>query len=282
MKNIYTSFLQEQDKRKVSKAEKLQTSISDPSKTERLLTSVLEPLKTERLSEILNKFIILSSQENDEELYKILLQSKTHGIPSEKKIDYINSLMGYIISPPITSDTNKWEITYQDFKTKTESLHADYNSKTIIFPATYRSQMATEMEEKQYSEYTFVRKINEINYKEVKSNAISDLIYTRKILLEELSGYQISKIHYDNYEKEIHDTYISKYRTASLRTEHTKLIRDSKIFYNNVTGEDALAFRNFHDTPKRFRNGLLHQMADDDSESNPRKIIWKLKVEGNE
>lgn len=248
--------------------------------TQNLLTFVLADSNNSKLLQILDKFIISSSQENDEELYKRLIQSKTHGVLSDRKADYINSLMGYIISPLVTS--NGWEITYQSFQAITTSLLEEFNSKTVVFPATYRNVMATPDEEIAYLEYLFIKKIDEINYKEVKSDAISDFIYTRKIILEELNGYEISKVHYDNYEKEIHDTYKSKYRVSSLSTESSRVTRDSKIFYNNIMGENAPSFRNFNDTPKRFRNGILHEMANEDNIKNERKIIWKLEVNEDE
>lgn len=265
LEGINKSFLQKDKKAK---------------ETEELLSFVLDDSRNEKLLEILNKFIISSSQENDEELYKILSQKRTYGVPSDKKADYIDSLMGHIISPPITSQS--WEISYNDFQAKTKSLLEEFTSKTVVFPAIYRSIMATKDEENQHLEYTFVKKIDEMNYKEVKSDAISDFIYTRKTIFEELSAYEISKTHYDNYEKEIHDTYLSKYRTASRNTENSAVRKDSKNFYDSVIGDDVLPFRSFNDTPKRFRNGLLHQMADDESDKNERKIIWKLKVDEDE
>lgn len=261
LQNINNTFLQQKIKAK---------------DTQELLSFVLDNLRYEKLVEILGKFVIASSQENDEKLYQRLIQTKTLGILSDKKTDFINSLMGYIISPPITSQG--WEITYQSFHAKSDSLIEEFRSKTVIFPATYRSAMATHEEENQHSEHIFIKKIDEINHKEVKSDAISDFIYTRKTIFEELTKYQVSTQHYANYEKEIHDTYKLKYGTASLESDNSNLIKKSKIFYNEVTGADAPNFRNFHDTPKRFRNGLLHQMADDDSDTNTRKIIWKLKV----
>lgn len=265
LQNINTSFLQQETKARDTQA---------------LLTFVLDDSKNKKLLDILGKFIISSSNENDEKLYNKLIQAKTPGVPSDKKNDYINLLMGYIVSPPITSQN--WKITYQSFQAKINSLIEEFNSKTVIFPATYRSTIATKEEEKQHLEYTFVKKIDEINHKEVKSDAISDFIYTRKTILEELTKYQVSTQHYTNYEKEIHDTYKSKYSTASLESDNSNITKKSKIFYNEVTGTDAPNFRNFHDTPKRFRNGLLHQMADDDSDENQRKIIWKLKVNEDE
>lgn len=265
LQNIKNTFLQQKIKAK---------------DTQELLSFVLDNSRYEKLVELLGKFVIASSQENDEELYQRLIQTKTLGILLDKKTDFINSLMGHIISPPIT--LQGWEITYQSFHAKSDSLIEEFCSKTVIFPATYRTTMATEEEERQHSEYTFIKKIDEINHKEVKSDAISDFIYTRKIIFEELTRYEVAEYHYANYQKEIHDTYKSKYSTASLETNITNLTKKSKIFYNEVTGADAPNFRNFHDTPKRFRNGLLHQMADDDSDANQRKIIWKLKVDEDE
>lgn len=265
LQNINTSFLQQETKAK---------------DTQEFLLFVLDTSRNEKLLKILDKFVIASSQENDEELYQKLIQAKTPGVPSDKKVDYIDLLMGHVISPTITSQG--WEITYQSFQAKINSLIQEFNSRSVVFPATYRSVMATPDEETEHSDYTFVKKIEEINHKEVKSDAISDFIYTRKTIFEELTRYEVSEHHYDSYEKEIHDTYKSKYSTASLEADNVNLTKRSKIFYNEVTGADAPNFRNFHDTPKRFRNGLLHQMADDDSDKNKRKIIWKLKVDEDE
>lgn len=248
--------------------------------TQKLLNDVLDSSKNDKLLSILEKFTIQSEADNDEVLYKRLIETRTSGVISDKKSDYINSLMGFIVSPEITS--NGWEITYQSFQARTTSLLEELTQKTVIFPATYRSIMATSDEETEHSNYAFVKKIEEINHKEVKSDAISDFIYTRKTIFEELTKYQLSTQHYDNYEKEIHDTYKSKYSTASLETNIANLTKKSKIFYNEVIGADAPTFIKFNDTPKRFKNGLLHQMADDDGDTNERKIIWKLKVEEDE
>ena len=81
LKDINMSFLQQAKKAK---------------ETEELLAFVLDDSKNEKLLEILGKFVITSSQENDEELYQRLIQTKTLGILSDKKTDFINSLMGQI------------------------------------------------------------------------------------------------------------------------------------------------------------------------------------------
>ena len=43
-----------------------------------------------------------------------------------------------------------------------------------------------------------------------------------------------------------------------------------------MTDETAPNFYNFNDTPKSYRNGILHEIANDDE--NPTKLIWKLEV----
>jgi len=268
------------DKKTLTVSKSTKEKKEKPDETQILLNKVFDSSKNDKLLSILEKFTIQSEAENDETLYKRLIETKTSGVISDKKNDYINSLMGFIVNPEITS--NGWEITYQFFQARATSLLEEFNSKTVIFPSTYRSVMATSDEETEHSDYTFVKKIEEINHKEVKSDAISDFIYTRKTIFEELTKYQLSIQHYANYEKEIHDTYKSKYSTASLETNIANLTKKSKIFYNEVIGADSPNFIKFNDTPKRFKNGLLHQMADDDGDMNERKIIWKLKVEEDE
>lgn len=188
--------------------------------------------------------------------------------------------MGYIISPPVTC--SGWEIKYQSFQKKTKSLIEEFNSKTVMFPSTNRTQKISNEEEIKYIEYNFVKKIDKINYCEVKSEAISDFIYARKTINEELCNHEIPSQYYNNYQEEIYDTYKSKYRTASLETKEQNFIKRSKIFYNDIIGGEAPNFRNFNDTPKKFKNGFLHMMADDDSQENDKKIKWELEVGSDE
>jgi hypothetical protein len=69
----------------------------------------------------------------------------------------------------------------------------------------------------QHQSYPFVKKIEDIEYNEVKSDAISDFIYSRRTLNEELKNYEISKKEYDSYENDIFKSYEPKYRKALRR-----------------------------------------------------------------
>jgi hypothetical protein len=87
--------------------------------TEALLNKVLDATTNSKLLEVLSKFIIYSEHEKDESLYIKLIETRTDGILVEKKDEYIDSLLGYIIKPEITS--SGWEIKNQDFRQKTKS-----------------------------------------------------------------------------------------------------------------------------------------------------------------
>lgn len=241
--------------------------------TQTLLNYVLDKSKIEKLLEILDKFFIQSKAEKDEALYKRLIETRTNGILEDKKEDYIDSLLGFITKPKITS--NEWEITYNEFRQKTRSLIETSTSTTKIFPKIGEVEIDDDIE-KEHQEYLFVKKIEEIEYHEVKSEAIHDFIYTRRTIKEELESREISKEEYDSYENEILRSLQVKRRKALRSIDSTNYLENTKNLYDDVTGEIAPNFYNFNDTPKAYRNGVLHEMAND--EENPTKLVWKLEA----
>jgi len=241
--------------------------------TQKLLDYVLNASKKDKLLDILDKFIIQSEANNDETLYKKLIETRTDGILGEKKEEYLDSLVGCIIKPEITS--GGWEIKNKEFRKKTKSLIETYTTTTKIFPKI-EEKVITDDIMKEHLSYLFIKKIEDIEYGEVKSDAIRDFIYTRRTLNEELKTYEISKKEYDSYENEIFRSFETKHRKALRSANFTNHIDKSKDLFDDVTDEIAPDFYNFNDTPKSYRNGLLHEMAND--EDNPAKLIWKLEV----
>lgn len=241
--------------------------------TQKLLNDVLDSNKSNKLLEILEKFIIQSKADNDEVLYKKLKETRTDGILEEKKDEYLDSLIGYIINPTMTS--SGWEIKNKDFRQKTKSLIETYTSTTKIFPKIETPSITNDIIKKHQS-YLFVQKIEDIDYCEVKSEAISDFIYSRTMLNEELKNYEISRKEYKHYEDELLKSFQAKRRKASLDVNSSNRINESKKLYNNTIGEVAPNFYNFNDTPKSYRNGILHELANDSN--NPNDIVWKLEV----
>ena len=260
---------------------KILTSISEifskqkkkDTTTQKLLNNVLDLSKTNKLLDILDKFTIQSEANNDETLYNKMIETRTDGILKEKKEEYLNSLLGYILQPEITSAG--WEIKNKEFRQKINSLIETYTSTTKIFPKIGTSSITDDIIE-EHNSYLFVKKIEDINYDEIKIDAINDFIRTRKILNEELKNYEISKKEYDSYENEIFQSFESKHRKTQRSVDSTNHINKSKNLYDEVTDEVTPNFYNFNDTPKSYRNGLLHEIAND--EENPTKLIWKLEI----
>lgn len=241
--------------------------------TQKLLNDVLDSNKSNKLLEILEKFMIQSEANNDEVLYKKLKETRTDGVLEEKKDEYLDSLIGYIINPEITS--GGWEIKNKDFRQKTKSLIETYTSTTKVFPKIEIPLITNDIIE-EYRSYLFIQKIEDIDYFEVKSDAISDFIYSRTILSEELKNYEISQKEYRHYESELLKSFQIKRRSALLDANSNNCINESKKLYNNTIGEVAPNFYNFNDTPKSYRNGILHELANDSE--NPNNIVWKLEV----
>jgi len=241
--------------------------------TETLLAKVLDATTNSKLLEVLDRFSIHSEYDKDESLYQRLIETRTDGVLVEKKGEYIDSLLGYITNPKTTS--NGWEIKNKDFRKKTKSLIETYTSTTKVFPKINVSPLSDTVIA-EHEVYPFVKKIENISYEEVKSDAISDFIYTRRTLNEELKNYEISKKEYDSYENDIFKSYEVKHRKALRSANSSNSIDKAKDLYDDVIGESAQNFYNFNDTPKEYRNGLLHEIANDDE--NPNRLIWKLKV----
>jgi hypothetical protein len=241
--------------------------------TQKLLNKVLDVAINDKLLKILDKFIICSKYEKDESLYKKLIETRADGILTEKKDEYIGSLFSYIISPEVTS--SGWEIKNKEFRQKTKSLIETYATTTKIFPKINVNPLTDNIID-EHKKYLFVKKIEDIEYDEVKNEAISDFIYSRRVLNEELKNYEISKKEHDSYEGSIFKNYEPKYRKALRSANPSNSIYKSKDLYDDVMGELVPNFYNFNDTPVQYRNGLLHEMANDDKKLI--KIIWKLEA----
>ncbi len=255
----------------IAKEYKAQKSKSDS--TQKLLDTVLNPVKADKLLKILNKFIIISEKEDDKTLYKKLIETRTDGILDEKRKEYIDSLLGYIIKPDITA--GGWKIKNRDFRKKTKSLIETYNSQTVVFPKI-EVPSVTDDTINEHSSYLFIKKIEDIDYNEIKSEAIQDFLYTRLAISDELKNFEISKKEYDSYEQEVLQSFKTKYRKALRDANSSNFINKSKDLYDYATGETPQNFYKFNDTPKSYRNGILHEIAND--EENPTKLIWKLEV----
>ncbi len=178
--------------------------------TAKLIEPVLDSNKSRKLDIVLNKFSILDSSPKEIEYYNLIIEKHGKGVFSANREDFINSLLGFIISPKVVNQES-WELSYDDFTAKVEFLTAEYSSKTIIFPKKYSTLKINDEDIKEKHKHLFIKKIEDIEYDEVKISAITDYIKTNKTITEELSKYFSSRDYYDGYEEELKGSFEPQY-----------------------------------------------------------------------
>lgn len=243
------------------------------------METVISADKREKLEAILEKFTIIDCALGFEEIYESMKTKYARHIPECNQDDYLNSLLGFVLNPKIVD--GNWEITYENFTKTVRELTSVYHEKAITFPKIQRNFSQEEIDKKKTAR--FVKKIEDIEYDEsMKRVAIDNYLYTSNLFLNELANYKMSPDIMSNYESELMDSYNPKRRKHCRNllpnAKHTDIINESQNFYDDVVGEPAQAFVIFNDTPKRFRNGFYHIMADEDDD----KIVWLLKKESND
>jgi hypothetical protein len=268
LNEIYSKAKERDDKRKEKNKE------SKPSDSFKLMTLVLQVEKSEKLKDILGKFYIADSAPMAHDYYEKIKQVYCKGISPKNKDTYLNSLLGYIISPKVVSE-NSWEVTYNDISLQIEELTSIYCKETKVFPNKYTEESVTDGDKKDVEAHLFVKKIDDIEYHEVKGSAITDFIRTRNTLMDELSGRKALKSTLAAYEEEIMKSFTPMHSQASRNTTKENLIKDSKNFYDDITSRPSPALGNFNNTPSYFRNGTIHSLANEQDKN----LIWKLSIE---
>lgn len=97
---------------------------------------VLDGEKRDKLRRIIEKFVIASGAPLLDDLYKRISDQYCKGILDGKRHDFLNSLLGFVISPDAILD-NSWEITYEQFDAKVGELRPLYARETRIFPTKH-------------------------------------------------------------------------------------------------------------------------------------------------
>ena len=241
------------------------------------MNSVLEnnDARSNKLKNILEKFTILDNSLQPEEFFKNIKQKWCRHIYTANREIFLTSLLGIVINPE-TVYKNGWEISCDFFSKQLETLTSQYHSETKIFPKKYSTYVLTSEEIEQVPNHLFLIKIDEIQYHQVKNQAITEYIRYQKTLFEEMRERKALQSIYDPFVVAIEDSFNTKYRMFSRNTTEEKCIKDSKDFYDIVTDEASPPLGNFNDTPKYFKNGIIHNLA------NEKDIKWKLEVTINE
>ncbi len=234
---------------------------------------ILDPVRKCKLENVVQRFSIAHGSPDINDLYTEVKEKHAKAILRAKQDDFLDALLGFIICPK-TVVHNSWEISYPDFVSKVQELTFQYCQGTRQFPCKYMktnppSEQVTASED--LADKLFVKKILDIEYKEIVPTAIDDYLYASRTVLEELGAYEVPYSRYERFAKDVLDQFKPRYRTASRNM--SDIIKDSQDFYDEVMGEQPPGFSNFETPPLSFKNGVIHMHTDDLSHD----IKWRLE-----
>lgn len=220
-----------------------------------------------KLKEIIPKIVIASNQPNFEDKWDEIINKYAKQIPSENQENFISGLIGYLMSPK-----TGWEIEESKFTEEVQKLTTLYHNGKHKFP---QIKIDENLEYETYHEKLFVKKINEISYQEILTEAINDYVFANTLIFNEIRKYIKSCENYCEYKNQLKRTHNTRYREKCLELKlndcHDE-ITSSQRFYNFLMGETPLPFSQYDYTPFEFRNGVYHILADEND-----NIHWRLK-----
>ena len=255
--NIYNKF----NKQKKKSAE-----------IQKLMKKVFDSGKAARLKEIISKLTIDSLTMEDQAYFDKLKDTYGHNIPKIQRSKYIHGLYGFVLDPKIVN--SNWEISYEDFNREDIELTKTLQDNTVIFPA---KKNLGDINESEYLSNHFVSKIQDIEYGDVISDAVSDYVHTGRLIMDDIEISPTIKASYDAYEKDLEYIYNSKYRKACRNCAKNEVIHKSQDLYDDITGSNEGTFHTYLSVPLYFHNGVMHILANEKPE-----IVWKLKTNDNE
>ena len=230
-------------------------------------------LGSDQLSSLLERVVIVDSSKNLEQAYKNLL--KYAKVTTENLQEaFINSLLGFIISPKNMKDG--WKIEYDRFTAQVQLLAVEMAPKSILFP----DPPDVTVKDGEYDDSLFVEKLKQIGISRV-TDAVMDFAKTTGLLSKEFDRPSAEK-NLADYQVELLQIYNLNRGNAedelAMEGEMTedKVKGASRMFYRNVLKEARTPkFAPFGMTKPYFSNGMCHYMAND-CEQN---VKWLLDNE---
>lgn len=216
------------------------------------------------LKNVLEKFEILDKKPETSTLFKQISEIWGKGVENNRKVDFINDLLGFLIKHLQNNDNKKWSISYEGFNKKVSERTQLYVPNSYIFP----NIIVNEVNVEEFREKKFVRKIGEIKLENEISPAICDFLRAIKFYTDELRYYNIPKESVKVFQKDVEEQYLSKRRQYINKFQFNKnVMKISQEFYYDVINSPCVfGFPNFTATPNYIRNGTLHQITDETDE----------------
>lgn len=228
---------------------------------------VLDVEQRTKLTEIISKISIASDSPRLDELRKRIIDRHGKTILQAKRDAFLDDLMGYLMSPGTVQ--NGWEISFSEFSARLTLVSNHYRRGTVVFPAKQITPTTEDLELQK--EKRFVRKLHEIQYPDVISDAIRHYISASITVIEEFKNYEVDPKSYQTYQSNLKQSQQTKHRSAKRRLSGDPIVA-SQNFYDELTGETPQPFPSFEQTPMEFRNGVLHMLADDEADD----FQWRL------
>lgn len=221
---------------------------------------------TAELCSVLSKFEIFDASESFSEKYRNLVDQKSQHLGADRigREHYINSLVGYILTPRVIED-NGWIITFDDFSNECLHLSSKLMIKTRVFPKKAGGRVGSVFS----GEELYIKKIKDINYHEVLDDAHNDYVETLQTVDEHFKkGTLLSD--YQSFEEEVVRLFQSEYRSAKRNIR--EVMSCSQGLYDTCQTLAIPTFSQYETPHSWFRNGVMHVNMDDPD----KKLKWKL------
>lgn len=230
---------------------------------------------TSVLNAIIDKIVINNCILKRNELFEFLKNVRLKHLIEDKRDSCLNSLLGFIIK---SEEYNKgWEIDYKSFSAELSDLTIRHSENSALFPYESNLTLIPEDKKKEFLEYNFINKIKEIKYDAVITKSLNNYWFTFNTINNEFKSRTQKAKSLIQFQSELLEEHSILYDSLSRKCKEEDVDDNSKDFFDNLMNRDTVKFDLFNNTPKIFKNGMYHILADEKDE-----IIWKLKHKLNE
>lgn len=254
-----------------------QVRLADPKKRSelaphpfRIQEKVLATGAEGKLKRVLERFVIAAANPDLTGVYELLVEYHGRYVLKEKAGDFVEALLGFVMSPPILED-NSWEISKEAFDNKVRELTPLYVQGTRVFPTKYKRDKPPTPSEIATLGKLFVKKIEDIQHTQEIPFAAMDYLYASDTVIKDLKEYNVPPQHFPVFKDDVRRQFEPLYRKCSRSVKD--VIKDSQDFYDTLTGSNPPAFPGFETPNLGFRNGVIHMLCDDPNAN----IKWRLE-----
>jgi hypothetical protein len=234
----------------------------------------LNQSRRDRLKSVIAKFTIASDEPYILELNEGLKRHHARPILRGKQQDYIDALLGFLISPTRILASGGWVVTNEEFTAKTQELTAKYQKETRVFPVDCLRQPKGKIDDLIGDDPVFIKKIKEIEHDTEVRNAAREYLYAKETIGIDIGKYDMYPEAVSLYQDTVETDFRRRHQLAVLKfTSAMNALIQARIFYGETMTAHPLSFGSFGAaTPIEFRNGVIHIHMQDSAKD----LKWRL------